>query len=157
LADLSANDTFTESPTGKSVELDMGRVEHGAHAHAGSVAVVYAEVDSWPGDRPVPSLDSLGESVRPCLKMPCGLPRPKRGAFLLPCTDGAVSQFMPDFGGMTTEALKPVQVSAKGTDRQKLEREFRRGISVWGGGATLKESCVSAPVERSEGSKAKNG
>ena len=134
LVDLLANQRFAEALMDKLVEVNMRRFEHYANTIGKYVQVVHVEDDLGMQDRPLLSPELYRNRVKPYHKKLYSFIKSKCDAYLLLHTDGAVSQFIPDFIEMGVDALNPVQVSAKGMDTRRLKRDFGPDISFWGGG-----------------------
>jgi len=61
---------------------------------------------------------------------------------------GAVAGFMPLFIEAGIDVINPVQISAKGMDRETLKREYGRDLVFWGGGVdTQKTMAFGSPEE----------
>lgn len=61
---------------------------------------------------------------------------------------GAVANFMPLFIEVGIDVINPVQISAKGMDRERLKGEFGNDLVFWGGGVdTQKTLAFGTPEE----------
>jgi len=134
LVDLLVNPAFAEALMEKLVEVNMRRFERYAKTVGKYVQVIHVEDDLGMQDRPLVSPDLYRKRVKPYHKKLFEYIKSQCDARLLLHTDGAVSEFIPDFIEMGVDALNPVQLSAKGMDPRRLKREYGRDISFWGGG-----------------------
>jgi hypothetical protein len=55
---------------------------------------------------------------------------------------GAVFDFMPLFIEAGFDVINPVQISARGMDREALKREFGRDLAFWGGGVDTQRTLA---------------
>jgi len=134
LVDLLANQKFAEALMDKLAEANVRRFERYANTIGKYVQVVHVEDDLGMQDRPLLSPQLYRKRVKPYHKKLYGFIKSRCDAYLLLHSDGAVSEFIPDFIDIGVDALNPVQVSAKGMDTRRLKREFGRDMSFWGGG-----------------------
>lgn len=134
LVDLVVNPIFAEALMDKLAEANMRRFKRYAETIGEWVQVIHVEDDLGMQDRTLLSPDLYRKRVKPYHKKLYAYIKSQCDAHLLLHTDGAVSDFIPDFIEMGIDALNPVQVSAKGMDTSKLKEEFGRDIAFWGAG-----------------------
>lgn len=134
LVDLIVNPTFAEALMDKLAEANMQRFKRYAETIGKYVHVIHVEDDLGMQDRPLLNPDLYRKLVKPYHKKLYGYIKAQCDAHLLLHTDGAVSDFIPDFIEMGVDAVNPVQVSAKGMNTRKLKNEFGRDITFWGAG-----------------------
>ena len=134
MTDILLNPRLVEALLDRITETHIERVEKYAQAVGDNVDVVYISDDL--GAQNAPQLDPrlYRKIIKPRQAELCKAIRRKFNAFLMLHTDGAVSEFIPDFIEMGIQALNPVQVSAAGMEPAKLKREFGKDIAFWGGG-----------------------
>ena len=61
---------------------------------------------------------------------------------------GAVANFMPLFIESGFDVINPVQISAKGMDREYLKREFGKDLVFWGGGVDTQHTLAFDTPEK---------
>lgn len=134
LVDLVVNPTFAEALMDKLAEVNMRRFHRYAETLGKYVQVIHVEDDLGMQDRPLISPDLYRKRVKPYHKKLYSYIKSHCDAHLLLHTDGAISDFVPDFIEMGIDALNPVQESAKGMDTKNLKERFGRDITFWGAG-----------------------
>lgn len=86
-------------------------------------------------DRPMIRLPMFREMVKPYYQRIVDFIKTKSPHMKIVFhTDGAVSQFYPDFIDMGIEATNPVQISCAGMDPVRLKEEFGDKLTFWGAG-----------------------
>ena len=134
MTDILLNRPLVEALLDRITEAHIERVQKYAKAVGDNVDVVYICDDL--GAQNAPQLDPklYRQVIKPRQARLCAAIRRSFNAFLMLHTDGAVSDFIPDFIEMGIQALNPVQVSAAGMAPARLKREFGKDIAFWGGG-----------------------
>ncbi len=61
---------------------------------------------------------------------------------------GAVANFMPLFIESGFDVINPVQISAKGMDREHLKREFGNDLVFWGGGVDTQHTLAFGSTDK---------
>jgi uroporphyrinogen decarboxylase len=134
MTEILLNPSLVESLLDRITEAHVERVEKYAHAVGDNVDVVYIADDLGTQNAPQLAPELYRKIIKPRQAELCKAIRQEFKAVLMLHTDGAVSEFIPDFIEMGVQALNPVQVSAAGMDPARLKREFGRDIAFWGGG-----------------------
>ena len=98
----------------------------------------YIQVLSLDGDiamqtGPLMSPDLYKRLLKPCYKRLVHLAKSRTDARIVRHCCGSIIPFLPDFIECGTDAIHPVQVSAKDMDTKKLKEKFGDKISFWGG------------------------
>jgi uroporphyrinogen decarboxylase len=133
MMEIALNPSLVEALLDAIVEVQLARFAKYADAVRGCVDVVYISDDLGTQAAPQLSPDLYRRIVKPRHARICAAARRQFEAVLMLHTDGAVSEFIPDFIEMGIQALNPIQVSAAGMDTSRLKREFGEDIAFWGG------------------------
>ena len=148
LMDLLANPTFAEALMDKIADVNMTRFDRFAQTVGKYVHMVHVEDDL--GTQVGPFIDPAlyRKRVKPYQRKIYSHIKSRCSAYLSLHTDGAVSDFIPDFVEMGIDALNPVQYTARGMEAARLKRDFGKDITFWGGGCDTQKILPFGTVQQ---------
>jgi uroporphyrinogen decarboxylase len=134
LMDLMVNKKFAHALMEALFQAHAERFDHYAATVGAYLDVVHLEEDLGMQDRPLMKPDVYREMIKPYHQRLCAYIKSKCDARILLHSDGAISDFVPDFIEIGIDALNPVQTSAANMEAGFLKKEFGRDIAFWGAG-----------------------
>lgn len=148
MMDLATNKKFAGLLLDKLVEENIKILEQILPQVEGWVQIVQVSDDLGMQNGPQISPQLYREVVKPRHKRLYQYIKEHTSAYLFLHTCGSVYELIPDFIEMGVDILNPMQVSARDMDTKKLEKEFGKDITFWGGGCdTQKVLPFGTPKE----------
>lgn len=133
LTDMVINPKFIEKLLAISLEIQEKIISKFLDIIGSYIQVLSLDGDIAMQTGPLMSPDLYKRLLKPYYKRLVHLAKSRTDAKIVRHCCGSIIPFLPDFIECGTDAIHPVQVSAKDMDTKKLKEKFGDKISFWGG------------------------